>query len=169
MAFKLGPGADQIAEGYELVQRHLDNQETTNQLLLDIANASGPGVQTLAITEHELGGGIEVDFPVEGGTRWIIPRLATGGTFGVPTAPVLLLPANNRRLGGTIVNKGAHNINLFLAGPNTVAASGGAGIAPVWLKSEGGSWDFRLGSLLWCGSVCATAETAESSVTVAEV
>lgn len=164
---RLGPSAAQMAEGYELVERHLGNQETTNQLLLDIANASGPGVQTLAITEHELGGGIEVDFPVEGGTRWIIPRLATGGSFVVPVELVTLLHANNRRLGGTIVNRGAKNIMLFLAGKNTASAS--QGIGQIWLKAEGGSWDFRLGSLLWCGGVSAIAEGAESVATITEV
>src|ERR1700753_1509804 len=134
----LGPNAESLAQGYELVQRHLGLMENQNQLLLDIANNAGPGVQTLAITEHELGGGIEVDFPVEGGTRWIIPRLATGGKFAIPTELATLLDANNRRLGGTIVNSGAHNITLFLAGAKRVGSQ--SGVAPVWLKAEGGSW-----------------------------
>lgn len=167
MAMKLGPSAEQIQEGYELVQRHLDNQETTNQLLLDIANASGPGVQTLAITEHELGGGIEVDFPVEGGTRWIIPRLATGGSFAIPTELVTLLSANNRRLGGTVVNKGEHDITLFLAGARAAGAT--SGIGEIFLKNSGGSWDFRLGSLLWCGGVSAISPEGASIATVVEV
>lgn len=167
MALKMGPSPEQIAEGIELVQRHLGNQETTNQLLLDIANASGPGVQTLAITEREVGGGIEVDFPVEGGTRWIIPRLATGGKFVVPTELVSLLHANNRRLGGTIVNAGEHDVWLFCASSKTAATQ--QGIGPIFLKGGGGSWDFRLGSLLWCGSLCAVAEGGESVVAVVEV
>lgn len=167
MAIKLGPSADQIAEGYELVNRHLANQETTNQLLLDIINSSGPGVQTLALTEREAGGGIEIDFPVEGGTRWIIPRLATGGKFTIPETLVKVLDANNRRLGGTLVNAGEHDMWVTCAGAHTAASQ--AGLGTIFLKSGGGSWDFRLGSILWCGSVCAFTEGGESTLAVVEV
>jgi hypothetical protein len=136
-------------------------------LLQQIASQDGAGIQTLAIAEDEVPAGIEVDFPVEGSRRWIIPRLATGGSFAVPTTLVSLLASNNRRLGGTIVNKGEHNIRLFLSSPQTAGTQGG--IAEIWLRANGGSWDFRLGSLLWCGSVCAMAEGEASVATVAEV
>jgi hypothetical protein len=80
---------------------------------------------------------------------------------------VKVLESNNRRLGGTIVNKGANNIRLILAPPLTAGSQQGLG--EIWLRALGGSWDFLLGSLLWCGSVCAIAESAESTLTVVEV
>lgn len=164
----LMPNKNMMQTGFEFAERHFDNQETIQELLKNIADNSGPGVQTLAITERELGGGVEVDFPVEGGTRWLIPRLATGGSFEVPEGFVQLLEHNNRRLGGTIVNRGTHDVILILASAQT-ASGQAAGLGEVFLKQGGGSWDFRLGSLLWCGSVCARALGGESIVTITEV
>lgn len=166
MAFGVSP--EIVEKGYEFSARLFDNQETTNELLKNIADNSGPGVQTLAVTEREVGGGIEVDFPVEGGTRWLIPRLATGGSFTVPQNEyVRVLEANNRRLGGTIVNRGSSPVILILANPNTAASQ--AGLGELYLSALGGSWDFRLGSLLWCGSVCAYGDEGESTVSIVEV
>lgn len=166
MAF--GPGPDAVAKGYEYAERHFDLLETQRHLLEQIANGSGPGVQTLAIAEQEVPAGIEVDFPVEGSSRWILPRLATGGSFEIPTAEIVkILRHNNRRLGGTIVNRGENDLTLFLAGPNM--AKSVQGIGQIFLKSGGGSWDFRLGSLLWCGSVSGIALVGTTIATIVEV
>jgi hypothetical protein len=166
MAF-FTPDPTVVSEAYERADRFMDQQQTIIELLQQAAVESGDGLQTLAITEDEVRGGIEEDFPVEGARRWMIPRLATGGSFTVPLTLVKLLDSNNRRLGGTIVNKGANNISLILAPPLTAGSQ--LGLGEVWLRALGGSWDFRVGSLLWCGSVCARAEGGESTVTIAEV
>lgn len=164
----MGPDSETIARGYELVDRHMALQQTTVELLQQIANSNNTGLQTLAITEREVPAGVEVDFPVEGARRWIIPRTATGGSFVIPANLVSVLPANNRRLGGTVVNRGELDVLLILASPENASAQ--QGLAQVHLRAGGGSWDFRLGSLLWCGSVCAkTLVPGESTLTVAEV
>lgn len=137
-------------------------------LLEQIAAQDSAGVQSISVTEIEVKGGVETDFPVPGGRRWLIPRLATGGSFEVPAELVTILEANNRRMGGTIVNRGGVDILLTLANPDTAASQSGLG--QIFLKKEGGSWDFRLGPLLWCGSVCAKALEAGGSIaTIVEV
>lgn len=163
---RVQPDPALVAQSFERVDRYLAGQDTVVSLLEQIANQSGDGLQTLGIAENEVNGGIEADFPVEGARRWIVPRLATGGTFAVPEGLVSLLPANNRRLGGKIVNIGEADVTLTLASPQDAAAQ--QGLAQIRLKKEGGEWDFLLGSLLWCGSVCARG-VAASSVTIAEV
>jgi hypothetical protein len=149
------PDPEMLAQSYEMINRHLGQQDTIISLLEQAAAEDGPGLQTLAVTEDEVPGGIEVDFPVLGARRWLIPRLATGGSFAVPSSLVTLLPSNNRRLGGTIVNRGEADCKLFLASPARAASQ--AGLGEIFLTAHGGSWDFRVGSLLWCGSICAIA------------
>lgn len=171
MAFGM-PNGEAVARGYEMAERHFELLETQKLLLEEIRNGAGPGVQTLAIAEQEVPAGIEVDFPVEGSSRWIVPRLATGGSFEIPGSanPVEILSHNNRRLGGTIVNRGEQDVMLTLASAATAASAQGLG--QIFLKAGGGSWDFRLGSLLWCGSICGRSLSAEgqgSIVTVVEV
>lgn len=162
------PNPETLAQGFEAVQRHLSQQDTVIGLLERLATQEGPGLQTLAVTETEVGGGIEADFPVPGSRRWIIPRVATGGRFKIPNSLVTLLEANNRRLGGTVVNVGEIDVELILANPTTATAQ--AGLGSIFLRAGGGSWDFRLGSLMWCGSVCAKALAEAGSVlTVVEV
>jgi hypothetical protein len=163
----LTPDPEMVQTGYEALQRHSDQQETMISLLQQMATQSGEGLQTLAVSDNEVPAGIEVDFPVEGARRWIVPRLATGGAFAVPTSLVSLLEANNRRLGGTVVNKGENNVRLILASPQTAGSQQGLG--EIWLRANGGSWDFRLGPLLWCGSLCAIAELGATICSVVEV
>jgi hypothetical protein len=160
---------DLVSQAQAGLASHVDSQVQIVALLEQIAQQGGAGLQTIAITDQELGGGYEVDFPVEGGKRWLVSRLATGGDFVVPSAELVhLLAANNRRLGGTIVNRGAKPVKLILS-TRRAAGAQATGLGPIWLQSGGGSWDFRLGSILWCGSVCAIAEGAESTVSIVEV
>jgi len=105
-------------------------------------------------------------FPVAGAKRVIANRTTTGNdNLLVPTTGVEVVGANSARLGGSIVNSGANNVILYLARGGLAAPGAGA----IWLVANGGSWDFRLGNLLWCGSVSAVAQVAASSLTVAEV
>lgn len=106
------------------------------------------------------------NFPVAGAKRVLVRRTGNGAdTFPVPTTGALVLPDNAGRLGGTIVNSGANPVILYLC-------DGGAarpGSPAIYLAANGGSWDFKLGNLLWCGNVSAVAQTAASTLTVAEV
>jgi hypothetical protein len=159
--------AGMAAQGYELATRVADIQEDQLALLEQIASESGVGLQTLAVTEDAVNAGIEVDFPIEGGKRWIIPRKAIGGKLAIPTSITSVLPSNNRRLGGAIVNIGEKPASIFLASALDAGSQQGLGL--IWLRGEGGSWDFRVGSLLWCGSICAIAEGGATTFAVAEV
>jgi hypothetical protein len=156
-----------VAQAQAGMAAHIDTQQRIGELLEQIAQSTGPGLQTIAITEQELGGGYEVDFPVEGAKRWLVPRLATGGEFAIPTSLVKVLDANNRRLGGSIVNLGENPVRLVCANPRTAASQAGLGV--LWLRGLGGSWDFRLASMLWCGSVCAIGLGGASTLAVVEV
>jgi hypothetical protein len=48
------------------------------------------------------------------------------------------------------------------------AAPLGEGAPQLYLAAGGGSWDLRLGALLWCGTVIAFSQ-AGSTLTIAEV
>lgn len=105
-------------------------------------------------------------FPVTGSKRALVYRTGSGfDGLAVPTTGVLVLGSNVARLGGTIVNLGANAVILYLTSTGVQTA----GAPAIWLAATGGSWDFRLGNVLWCGSVSAVAQTAGTTVTVAEV
>jgi len=111
-------------------------------------------------------------FPVAGCKRIIAYRTGNGtdaqavatGTYAAPING-LVLPANEARLGGAIVNTGTVAVNLYLTDRPVPVV----GVPALQLQPNGGSWDFRLGSLLWCGHVSAVAATGTSNLTVAEV
>lgn len=154
-------------QAQEAFAAHQASQQMMVELLTSIRDAAGPGLQTFSFTDTEVNGGLEVDFPVPGAERWLLPRLATGGTLAVPESLVLLLPANNRRVAGTLTNAGERNARLFLATAETAGSQGGLGT--IFLGKNGGSWDFRLGSALWCGSICAIGLEGETTIDVVEV
>jgi hypothetical protein len=110
-------------------------------------------------------------FPVSGIKRLCIRRTGFGfPSFPVTTTPVVAVPVNEGRLGGTIVNTGANAVFLYLGAQITDAVpQPEAGIPVIWLVANGGSWDFRLGNVLWAGSVTVVAAAATSTLTIAEV
>lgn len=111
-------------------------------------------------------------FPVAGCKRLLAYRTGNGtdaaavatATYAAPING-LVLPANEARLGGAIVNTGANPVNLYLTDRPVPVV----GVPALQIQGTGGSWDFRLGGLLWCGHVSAVAVTGSSSLTVAEV
>ncbi|HVA88893.1 MAG TPA: hypothetical protein VNL71_03540 [Chloroflexota bacterium] len=162
-----GPDRDQVNAGLGAFNGHLAQQARLIELLERLAVQEGPGVQTLAISESAIRGGIEADFPTPGAKRWIIPRVPSGGVFAIPKeeAMVTLLQPNTRRLGLSIVNSGEHAVRLYLG----EVAGTQAGIGTAWLEPEGGSWDGRLSSIMWCGAICAVGLGGASQVDIAEV
>lgn len=105
-------------------------------------------------------------FPVTGSKRVLVYRTGSGNdNLPVPTTGVLVVQSNSGRFGGTIVNSGASTVILYLCSAGVATP----GAPAIYLAANGGSWDFRLGNMLWCGSVSAVAQGASSSLTVAEV
>jgi hypothetical protein len=154
-----GDTASMISQGPALLDK-------ANNVLDLILEALDTRVEQIAVTDVSTDPGLQKDFPTPGSQRWILHRTPDGRTLALPTELTDVLPANVNRLGGTIVNSGAKPARLYLA---TVSTKN-AGSAPVWLGAEGGSWDFRLGNLLWSGSVCAIAlGGAETQLEVTEV
>jgi hypothetical protein len=153
-----------------------------------IAVAAGLGEQTpllAAILTELRSGALEMSvsdahrrelilnkFPVTGAKRALVYRTGNGNdavsvataTYATPAQAVVLI-ANQSRLGGRIVNTGANAVILYL----TERPVPVVGVPAVYLPANGGAWDLLLGNVLWCGNVSAVAQTATSTVTVAEV
>lgn len=105
-------------------------------------------------------------FPTTGVKRLLARRTGNGtDVFAVPTTGVLVLPANEARSGGQIVNSGGFAVILYL----TANGRATSGVPAIWLAANGGSWDFKLSNLLWCGSLSAVAQGTASTLSVAEV
>lgn len=143
-----------------------DGMEAQTSILHQLLEAIDTGAEQVAITDEARDPVLQKDFPVEGISRWIIHRLATGGAFPIKLARSDILSTNANRFGGTIVNSGSNAVVLFLG--STKANE--PGLAQIWLGANGGSWDFRLGNMLWCGNISARClENVESTLRVVEV
>lgn len=142
-------------------------EEALNQLGL-LVEAADTSTMQLAVTNVGDDPALQKDFPTPGSQRWIVHRLATGGTLLLPAGvPTDALGPNVNRLGGTIVNWGTTVVVLTLANAATDVAQ--EGLAEIVLNPEGGSWDFRLGNLMWCGAVSAESLVGEGKLSIAEV
>jgi hypothetical protein len=151
-----------------------------------IAVAAGLGEQTpllAAILAELRAGALEVSvadshkreivlnkFPVTGAKRALAYR--TGAGMDALTVPAtgaaqasLILASNQARLGGQIVNSGTNPVILYL----TERPVPVPGVPAIWLASGGGSWDFRLGNVCWCGNVSALGQGGTSTISVAEI
>ncbi len=138
-------------------------------LLQQIRDGVRGGAQNIAITEEAVPPMLTQGFPVPGAERWLISREPTGGVVALPEGQInQVLAANRARIGGSLVNEGKVDVRLFLVDVNT-ARSGSAGRGTLWLGRNGGTWDFRLGTLLWGGSICALPIEGASSIAVVEV
>jgi hypothetical protein len=131
-----------------------------------ILEALDTRVEELCIVDGNVEPGLQKDFPVKGAQRWIINRTPDGRNMPLASGEkTLILPFNVNRLGGTIVNSGERPVTLYLAS----LAGLGAGTATIVLEANGGSWDFRLGNLFWCGNIVAIANGGNSELSIAEV
>lgn len=137
-----------------------------NEVMDLILEALDTNVEQICVTDDSSQPGLQKDFPVKGAQRWIIDRTPDGRNLPLENGVITpVLPANVNRLGGTLVNNGEKAITLYLAKPSQI----NAGTATIILSANGGSWDFRLGNLFWCGSVTAKAVGGASEVSIAEV
>lgn len=139
---------DEVAHAiHRTTERHVSKLEEVRLLLentaLEVAVGGSPN-------EREVH-----DSPVRGKTRLSISdRRVTGNdglTLTAAAAALLVVPELPGRLGGSIVNSGANPVTLYLSAPGRAQT----GVGALWLAANGGSWDFRLGNVLWCGPVSA--------------
>lgn len=95
--------------------------------------------------------------------RLIVPRFGLGATgLAVPSATVTeVCEQNEGRLGGLIVNTGTFPCRLYFTTPGDIGGPGNV-LSPqatqrpcTWLGASGGSFDFRLGNVLYGGTICA--------------
>jgi|ERR1035441_9362047 hypothetical protein len=86
----------------------------------------------------------------------------SSGKVKVKTTTTEVVAANENRNGLEIVNEGANSIFLQL-GKAAVLNEG------IFIAASGGSWNGMIGPVVWAGSVFGIAETAETSVSLAEV
>lgn len=155
-------------DAMSMAQEHMSIQEQILASLHRLEDSMGTSTMQLAVAEIGVEPGLQKDFPVAGSQRQIINRLATGGLFTFAAAtPTDILKANVNRLGGSIVNWGETTVIITLATAATDVAQ--EGLAEIVLSPKGGSWDFRLGNLMWAGSVSAESIGGEGKLGVAEV
>jgi hypothetical protein len=158
----------QAKSAFDMAQDHLSGQEAVLEQLQLLVEGQDTNVLQLAITDINADPGLQKDFPTPGSQRWLIHRIATGGNVELKSEAIEdVADFNPNRLGGTIVNWGETVVVLFLALASTAKSQGG--IAQVVLEPKGGSWDFRLGNLFWCGSVSAKSLAGAGKVSLAEV
>lgn len=145
-----------------MIDQHLALIGENNDLLAAIVGALDARPDMLAITDDgpTL---VSKDFPYEGAVRAVVRRTATGANQPAAGVPGLLFGTNVNRLGGSVVNKGAAGVTLYLAS-GALAGSG-----TVWLSPNGGAWDFKLSDAVWCGNVYAVADSGNVNVAAAEV
>lgn len=105
-------------------------------------------------------------------------RVSRGGNgtdaFAVPAAaagvaPTLVLPSNEGRLGGQIVNKGASPCFIYLGEVADVQGSERSGRGALWLSALGGSWDFEISSMVWGGTISAAGDGGATTLTIVEL
>jgi hypothetical protein len=153
------PAADQARR----VTQHLSSQ---TELLKAILAGQRTDIIDVAIADFHHNGMVMENWPVAGNKRVLVQRTTVGtDSLAVPTTGIQAIPGNTGRLGGTIVNIGSSAVILYLRDGTIPRAGTGA----IWLAPSGGSWDFRLGNVLWCGNVAAVAQTSASTLTVCEV
>lgn len=149
MATRMAEMATNLQDGRVMGQRAMATLERIELLLEQAAGQTESDPAMLCVTDDEAPPQVVTkDFPYEGSVRAIVQR--TPVAVRVPPLGVegLLCDVNVNRLGGTIVNKAAAGLTIFFcneAGPQ-------AGDGSIWIAPNG-TWDFKLGNLLWCGHV----------------
>lgn len=89
-------------------------------------------------------------WPVPGSKRILAYRTGNGtDSVSVTTTGLLIMTANEARIGSSWTNSGSFPALLYLANAQR------AGVLTLWLAANGGSWDGRISGLPWAGHVFA--------------
>src|SRR6266542_3512907 len=95
---------DLAEQGQQVAAQHFAALEKQTERLSAILDelAAAPGV--IAVTNAEQFSELERGFPTHKARRWTIKRTTSGGVITATVNAAEIIPANNRRLGGRIVN-----------------------------------------------------------------
>lgn len=112
----------------------------------------------------------QFDTPIRGGRRWIVGNgKAFGGLFPVPGIGVAqatdLLPPDSSRMGGMISQLNGVPAVVVCLGPARAVQSGEQ--VPMIALPSSGQWNFKLGDVVWGGSVSIFSTSVAGSVYVA--
>jgi hypothetical protein len=141
------------------IREHMNAMAEQTALLQALLNQMASDPAQLCIGDSTSRLALTKDFPYEGATRAIIGRTPQAGNGINGAASGLLFDYEPNRLGGIIVNKSAANgVTLVLSGSQNSAAG------QVWLAPNGGTWNFLLSGIVWCGSVFAVADSGNLSL-----
>src|SRR6266702_8128472 len=112
------------------------------------------------------------DSPGTGSKRLLIDRQGQGGAIipigalASPAPAAQVVSPNEARLGGSIVNRGAAPVFLFLCSAGDTQQPQGRPV--LWLAAGGGAWDFRIGNALYAGPVCAAGDGGVTTLSIGE-
>lgn len=102
------------------------------------------------------------DFPYEGSVRAILLRSPIAQMPIAPASGGLLFDTNVNRLGGMLVNKAVVGLTIFFCEVGPTAGDGS-----IWIPPNG-TWDFKLGNLLWCGHIFGVPDSGNVNVAACE-
>lgn len=161
------PNGQMMGEGISEARQKADDMLAClhqSQYFLElILNQLAASPDTLALTDGSPGQAQTKDFPFPGAKRAIVKRQPVAPQ-AIPAGSGLLFAENVNRLGGIVVNKAAATgLTLVLADGNDSAPG------TLWLAGNGGTWDFRLSGMVWCGNVFAVPDAGNVSVAAAEL
>lgn len=151
---------------------HVIVPDTTNieHALKQISKLTQQQLTQICLTDRETPQSRLENFPVPGACRYIVMRAGEGGDYTLTAnTPLLILEANESRIGSQFVNVGAAAVKLYLR-VDLQSVSGvisSAATPIIGLSAGGGAWDGRINEIPWCGNVIAVAGTGGSEITVA--
>lgn len=94
------------------------------------------------------------NWPVPRHSRVIAPNRSKGGIINLAAGAFTDIAANNKgRAGLQLVNYGAQPCFVYLAAAGD--AKGNPGLALFYLSANGGTWDGKFSSEVWCGPLSA--------------
>lgn len=132
------------------------------QMLAALLGAERYNILQITVGNFDRRESVLLDSPGQGARRLIVPRYGQGQNgLAIPSATVTeVCEQDEGRFGGLIVNTGANPVRLYLCPPGDIggpgsALSGQATQRPATYLAPLGSFDFRLGNILYGGTVCA--------------
>lgn len=132
-------------------------------LLKQLLDAERSGVSQIVVLDTVPTATVLEQFPTRHSRRLLVERTGNGQRATVDTNGEKILSHNEARIGGLVVNTGAVGVTLYFGRDSN------GGRAQTWLAPNGGSFDFMLGPILWAGPIFAVADSATSTLAVAEL
>lgn len=147
---------------HPMIVEHIHCQRTLVALIEKLITQNESSAPELVISDDDVNGQLEIDFPITGASRALIRRTAVPTTANVNNASSVILPSNSRRLGLSVINTGTVGVTVC---PGVTATQYGG----IWLSANGGAWDGRISNILWSGNLSAIADSGTSTLAIVEV